>query len=282
MANAILVRDKPGVISVFKLQGSPIFSLWETRANPSFSCADERPEERLRMLEYYLDVIRDSGTVADYTIKFHEEASKTGKITNNTPVFGSLTFKLNSPDMGLETSRGSANVSGTGVSLLNELFKEKLERLEDKYQRQIEDMQREHEDELDQMEEATSGKKKKLGALGQIGELGNEYPWMQEIIKEGIGMFKDMLVVGKHKMRQQPAGGGINGVDTAAMTYKDKIAQAQNTLMTWYTKQHGDTTVQENREKGANDFADDLLLLAGLTKDDDIMQLALKKLRSLA
>ncbi len=279
MGRAILTRDKAGVLSVFDLQGQPVFSLWETREAPSFSCIDDRPAERRKMLEHYLDVIKDSGTTADYTIKFHEDDDK--RVTNKTPVIGSLSFKLNN-EMGME---GIGSVRGGNSNMMDQLFSAKMDLMEERYKRLMEDQQREHDDELDELEEKTTGRKKKLGALGMIGEAGNDYPWMQDIIKEGINMLKDFVTVSKHKMRSNPAQheGGIAGVETDAppVDTNGKITAAQNKLMAWFANEYGDMDSKEGRAKGAAEYANVLTMLANLTADDDMMKLAIKKLKQL-
>lgn len=302
MGAAILARDKDGVLSVFKLQGSPMFSLWENQRAPTFSCAEETDRERLEMLEKYLDIIKASGTSADYMIKFHDEVSKSGKINNNTPVFGSLSFRVND-EAGRSIPGGPVGASGN-IDFLKELFATKLQMIEDKWERKLEDVNREHEQELEEIEQETAGRKinKHLGFIGVIGDAGEQYPWMQDIIKEGMNfvkeMAKDAFTVARHKMNNhrpqaEPAIGNIP--DDAGAAPDVRMRQALERLINYNVKRFGwpqgttaaqiDQATPEEKEAahkhGFTVFSGTMVKLCDLINDDDIYDLAIKKLKQL-
>jgi len=295
MSNPVMTRDKAGVMTVWEMQGKPFFSIWRTAKDLSFSCSEEEEEAREAMLVKYLDLIKESNSDYAYTIKFHDETGKSGKINNTTPVCGSLPFKFSEATSIERYTPGGAGAGNT--AMLNELFAEKLARLEDKYDRRIEDLEREHEDEIEELEKQLSeGSGKKLdgiqGAIGFIGEQGSKYPWIAEIIK-------DWSTIIKHKFQQaagpRPAH-NIAGVETDTqappqgdMTADQQVSHAIRTMAGYYVGKHGyfDPNITEEAKTHANakgwaELAADLTLLAGLTKDPDLMELALKKLRQLA
>lgn len=287
MAQAILVRDKEGVISVWELQGSPMWSLWETRAAPTFSCNDDRENKRKEELNYYLDLIKNSGTVCDYTIKFHDDVPAGKKINNNTPIFGSLNFKLTEQSL-MAPAAGAAG-NNTGIAMMNELFAARLQNMEDKWERRLQDLERDHEDEIKEIEEEYSSKKgnKINGLLGEIGEATTQYPVFAELVKE-------WSTVIKHKFMQTFSPGGhapaanIAGVNDNTPPEK-VVQQAIQTLASYYVGKHGyfkegitDAEKETVTLDGWREMAGDMKLLSGLTSDPDIFELAIKKLRQMS
>jgi hypothetical protein len=280
---AILKRDKEGVLTVFDLQGKPMWSIWENVKEPSFSCSEDDADERRKMLEKYLDIIKDSASTAAFTIKFHDECSKNGRINNNTPVIGALPFRMNEADAAVATRGGAA---GGSIELLNQLFAARMENIEQRWQQKFDQQERDHQEEIEDLEEDSKAKRPKLGAIGMVGETFREYPEIKELCKPLIEGLTDLLTFGKYKVRQhtqpQQQPGGIAGVkpDTAAPP-QQRIDTALRRLLTWYTVQEGDINDQAARAKGATKLAEDLESLAKLAEDPDpdMIHLALKKLR---
>lgn len=303
--SAITARDKGGVIRVWELQGKPAFSLWESAKKfPAFSCGDDDEGKREEMLNQALDIIRDSATTSEYTLKMHDEAK--GKINNNTPVIGAASFRFNEQlEKGGMGTIGAAG-GGGNMSLMKELFESKLDNFNTRWEQKLADLQRDHEAELAAMEEETELKKgssKHLGMIGMIGDAGDRYPWMQEPINGLLSIFKDAIkdfaTVATHKiMKRSPepaaAAGGIGKIPTDA-TPDVIMRQALDTLIKYNTRRFGwppGTTAEQMEaatpeEKqaahaaGFTRFAATLAKLTELCDDDDVYDLAIKKLNQL-
>lgn len=312
MGSSILIRDIPGVISVWELQGKPFFSLWATKSAPAFSCADEDEGEREKLLLQYLDIIKNSNTTADYTIKFHDETSKTGRINNTTPVIGSITFRLNNNDI-IPAGAAAAPAGGNGSNLLHELFREKLERLEDRFERRYDDQKREYEAQIESLqaelaatEEEEEEDEEDMGFLGSIGKAGEQYKWMQDPMKDLMNFFKeplkDLLTVTSHKMKQHTgaagAGPAISGVpgdlseDLTSPNAGKRMNAALQTLIQYNTVRFAmppgvtpesctPEQMDQYKAKAMGMVADTLVKLTGLCSDNDMYDLAMKKLNQL-
>lgn len=279
---AILTRNKEGVLSVFELQGKPCFSIWENTKHPAFSCSDETEDEREAMLIKYLNIIAESGTTAQFMIKFHDAPAK-GKINNTTPVSGSLPFRFSEPNDLVKTS---GNAGSAGIDMLREVFSTKMEMLDMKYQRIIEDKDAEIEALQQQLDaEPEPGDSDDMGMIGKIMDRVERNPSLNNLFNKLLDTAGDFLTVSKHKMRAQGAnvGGGISGVEEdQTLSPTERLNGHLKVLIEYFVKQHGQgNTAEEKYNSGFLQMVDALGMLAKLTNDPDMMELALKKLRAL-
>lgn len=280
---AVLTRDIPGVLSVFEMQGSPIFSLWENNKDILFSFVGENEQERRDKLTEYLNLIKQSASHQQFTIKFHDEANKNGKVTNGTPVTGSLVFKLNENDDLQLVPKNQARVEGTNgsIALLNQIFDAKLQNMELRYNHILEKKQEEVEhlqEQLDRAgeEEEDTDDDDQMGLIGSIGKAGERYPWMQEHIKDIMTVAKSFL--NKKFGIGEPDGARLAGVeDTSGMEPKEKLNKSIKELLEYYHTKYGDP------KAGDANFANDIERLAKMAKTDpDLFDVMIKKLRNAA
>jgi hypothetical protein len=286
----------------------PFFALFEMANSKStsagtllFSYRDEDKEGYgWKLLEENLQVVQHNSGM--YMIRFYETLNKAGTIDSNTPYTGSFKLRMNNPE---ELSFSPAKGAAAPSALLNELFASKLELFDIKWDHKFQEQERLHQEEVAELQAQLEEKDQlpedrfvgTVGAVHQwgqvVGELGNQFPWMRELIVKLGSNVNDMLTVGKYKMTQTfgpqapparpgAATGGIGKVDAPTGTAAQRLDTAVITLLNWYASKHGDTQDKAVREAGLEDLAADMELLANMTTDDDVMNLALTKLRKLA
>lgn len=255
----------------------PYFALCDARKNSDqpgniiFTYKGGDKPEGWEMLKENLQAGEQNAPDAPYILLFYEELSKSGKLDKSLAAAGYFRLRLQAYE-GYKPAIGAVSTLPAGRDF-NEYLRFEL----DGAKALIRELQGEKEDLKDQvadLEDQLAGGTKEIGGvIGQIGEAGNQFPWLADIIKEGITFFKHKYGGG----HAQAAHGGINGVGNP-----QDMPAAQNMLLTWYTKEYGGGGSDEPaRKAGADMFIKDMCLLAGLTKDDDMMRLALKKLRAL-
>lgn len=241
---------------------------------------EDLPGEGWEMLKQCLEVADVNTPTSEYIVQFYDNLGKGDTIRQDTPYSGSFALRMRPQE-----NRALAGIGNTGMadqSFLNYLQQE-LHQQKEKVIEQDEII-KDLEAQLDEYEKQPQ--EKIDGVIGQIGAIGNSFPWLADLIK-------DWSTVMKHKYTHRPQhAAGIAGVPQAAAgaaqpvtgNYAEKINDAQKKLMTWYAKTYGDLQTTEGRISGAERFADDLLLMAKLTEDedDDMMLLLLKKLRATA
>jgi hypothetical protein len=301
-----LIRVGPEQIKAgFDMFKEPYFALYEMANSKStgpgnllFSYRDEDKEgEGWKVLKECLQVAQHTSGM--YMIRFYEVLNNKGTIDSNTPYSGSFKLRMNDPEeVSFSPAKGAAP-----SSLLNDLFASKLELFDMKWQHKFEQQEREHQEQLADLEaqleekETEGSEDRYLGTVGEVhkwgdvvGELGNKYPWMRDIIVKFGNNVNDMLTLGKYKIGQQmapqqpqqrPAQPGTIGAIKPG-TPEERMNMAIIELIQWYSAKHGDISDHKVRQAGAADLAGDLELLVKLSQDDDMMELALKKLRNLA
>jgi len=268
------------VLSVHQMNEERPWSISE-HGRLAFSCNDPAGESRTQALANYLEIIRKSGTTALYTIKWYDIEPEQ-KITSKTENTGSFNFKFGfSEDMlpargggGVKDQTLSQTVFQQMLELQNERFKFEMEKLNEKHLRELERLEEDLEEE-DQPDKFDA-----MERMGNIaGNLGEKYPWLQEIIKDVIGIAKNLT--GAHNNNLQPAGAKISGMtDTAYRTDEDNRALVNDSigkLAIAYSKKY--------RQPGEGDhmLSEDLALLARLAQQDPaLFDVAINKLRLLA
>jgi hypothetical protein len=283
----------------------PYYALYEQKSKDlKFAYKGETWEEGRELFIQNMEVIRNTGTSTIYVIKFYEELSNRGNLNITTPYAGSFVFQM---AKNLQTS----TMPATGNNIQNDQFSQyllmQLERERDEKENlrqeieQIKNMMVAHQEEDEEIDEeidvinGTSESNKELGILGVIGRAGERFPFLQEPLK-------DFATIISHKMKQflapaaQPAGASINGINKDdAMNVEDpsKLLNAHlSTLIKYYTVKEIPTGVlfqdlqaeqqEQLKAHGYRKFTQDMGLLAGLTADSDVFELAIKKLRQMA
>lgn len=290
-STAVITRDKDAVVRVWEMHEMPCFSVWENKSFPAFSCTLETPEERENFLLECLEQIRNGGSAALFTIKFHE-MPKNGKITNGTPVFGSMPFRLS------ESQPAGNNRGGSDAQWMKELFETRLQLYDERHKQELAKKDQVIQELQEQLEEGPEDAEDlNLGVIGQVLQAGEKYPTLKRLTDMLVEFLADAVTVGKHKFKNMahaaaPAGSGINGVEEEAAaggaapgsaTPDQQVNAAIRTLVTYFINHYGTgATDEEKRQSGFVEFAYVMTLLANLTTDPDVMELAIKKLKQLA
>lgn len=267
-------RSIDEVLGVHELHECPRWSLWEgTRI--AFSCNSDSIDESTMMLKRYLQVLKDSGTYTIYQIKWHElqTEGKNKKISNSAPYFASFGFRLNEqgevqalPDKNSRAASYNAAVTNQLLDLQNQKHEFELQKLNEKYQRELEELC-EEEDEYDKM-----GK-----IAGIIGKTGEQYPWLQEIIKDVVNVVKNIIPQHQQTQQLQPvkiSGMPQNNVNSDEQN-KQLINAAIKKMAAYYTNKYG------SQPEGDSKLAADLSKLATLTDKPFIFDMAVKNLNNL-
>lgn len=232
----------------------------------------DRPEGKKLLMEN-LKALEQKGTEAVFVIRFYEELPDKKDVNWNTPCSGSQRIKIKETATMVAMAAQQAGGSDFTNFLMKQLDNEKEAR---------ENL----EDELSEIKELLLEKEKTppdeagLGIIGQIGRAATSYPVFGEILK-------DWSTVLKHKFMAfaGPAqASNIAGVETDTSLPPDqRVNNAIRKLIEYYIRRYGGTGDDETKRKtGFTVFAADMELLANLTSDPDVMDLALKKLRAMA
>lgn len=296
--NAIEARSIDEVMNIWQMQDAPCWGIWTTnKPRPVFSCSNDDVDDRQKMLLQYLNLLKNTGTSAEYMIKYYDDQGGK-KITANTPPIGSTNFKLSEQNMDIFSPAGNNAGGGGNIQLLTEVYNMKFENW--KLMQEMEQLQRDRD--MEDVEEADDDST--MGKIGRVvdmvGEAGERYPWMQNILNKLADSITDVFTVVKHK-----AGNSFGKENTAHMAgiqdavmpematdVKESIDNSIATLCDFYINntaqhikaKHPTATTEEVHAAatthGTKELAADLRILAGLTNDPDMFFLAIKKLRA--
>lgn len=268
-------------------QESPFYAVFE-RANGGsgttkpgrllFSFKDgDRDKEGWQLLEQNLRVLANTAPTLPHIIQFYDDIGKKDRIDSNTPYTGSFTFRMQKADSFTPAINGiGAATSPADMSFLNYLQTEL--RLEKEANQDLRQEVQELEEELEEYRHQPEGKEIG-GIIGHVGEAGNKYPWIADIIKDWSTVIKHTFT-GAAGRQQQPSH--ISGIDNTGPP-DQRVNNAIKVLVQWYADEYGQgDNPDEKMKAGFTKFADDMQALASLTTDNDMMHLALKKLRATA
>lgn len=254
----------------------PYYGLFDAKKNSDlpgnmiFPYKGGDKKEGWEVLRENLLAAEQNSPEAPFIIQFYEQLSKSDRLDKNTPASGFFKFSLK-PYEGYKPAINGVPAGNDFNQYLRFQLDEAKVRI-----RELEQDKEDLEDEIESYKVKDDGKEIG-GVIGQIGDVTNKYPVLAEIAKDLMTMFKHSFI----KPHTQPAAaaGGIGSVTTEAPA---DLGTAQKILLSWYAKEYGGgSDTEEGRRKGAEMFVKDMCLLAKLTIDDDMMRLALKKLRAL-
>jgi len=250
-----------------------------------------------QLLEENMNAANIQQPTTPFIIRFYEDLGKNDVINSNTPHSGCFKMRMNRvTDMAMGGMR-----QGGGMDMMNQLIQAKLDLLDQNYKHQLDDAQRQHDDELEELEEQkkSAGSNKDLGFIGVIGAAGEAHPWMQEPISQLLSVItntlKDAATIFTHKLmdktnaRTQTAGIGRIPADAPP---DKRMNEALKFLIAYNVKRfgwpEGATEEQmanaspEEKEaahvRGFTHFSNTLVNLCTLCGDDDYYDLAIKKL----
>jgi hypothetical protein len=114
MAQANL--DRRGIDSILEgfntfAEYSPIFSVWQGK-NLKFQSTDEDLQRGQDLLLSNLEALRQTGSDAIFTIRFHKQTDRDGFVTDKTPYVGSFNFKV-------AEAQQLGNLAGTDTTSYN-------------------------------------------------------------------------------------------------------------------------------------------------------------------
>jgi hypothetical protein len=251
---------------------------------------DDRDTSGWKLLEENLKVAENSSPFTRFLIQFYNELDKNDSINDKMPAAGSFLLRM-------KTNQGTqpAAISGIGLipaegSLFLQYLQTELRIKEEKIQ-ELEEENAELHDTIDEYERSDRAPKIN-GMIGQIGEAATQYPVLGEILKEFAGGLKTLFTRPGATNR---APGALAGVETDtpptgnAETADQVIGKCIKKLAGYYVGQHGyfkEGITEEQKEtanrKGWISLANDMVLLANLTDDPELFEVAIIKLRKVA
>lgn len=239
----------------------PYFALFSGK-ELKFVYTDEDQDKGKRLLEENLAVLSKNGSNAMFTLRFYTDTDKKGAIKHDTPYSGSFNFKVSQP-VSMMPQLGIQN---------NDQFLAFLIAERDQLKEENKELKEENEELKDLLAEADDNNgnepKKDLGFIGLIGEAGNQFPWMQDIIKDGFTLLK-------HKFAKPQHAGQMAGITLDPSQRPDEqVNKALKHIISFYIKKYGEA-------EGWRLCAEHLTKLAELTEDEDIYAIAIKKLMAL-
>lgn len=237
----------------------------------------ERDGEGWDMLEQNLQVAEATTPESIFVLQFYDRLGKNDSLDAATPYAGSFPLRMRERTYTPAIS-GAQQFQDQGflAYLQGQLIEKERKILE------LEEQVLELEGENDTLIKGES-KKQISGVIGEIGQAGNEFPWLADIIKDWSTVLKHKFGAPGH--RGPGAVAGVSGqtqeppADTAAVPWNKRYEAARTVLLEWYARIYGNLETPEGREKGCQQFASDMQALSKITADDDYMLLALKKLR---
>lgn len=283
---AILTRNKDAVIENFGFQGKPMFAIFEGN-KILFCCCNDDEKVREQTLKQYLEYMETGGTTASFDLKFYDECNKNGKVTNATPFFGSLPFKISDSDAALnllaQKQQGGGNMTAQSMQLMMQIFEQKIDnvQLRNEYALQKKD------EEIAALEEELNAppehnyEKAGLGKIGaitdMIGSAGEKYPWMQETVKDIMSTLKNLVNGASTKyasMTERPVQ--MSGIPPkpASGELTEQLKWSQQTLISFFRKKNGVETNDNGTAKEGHE--------AGMQKADQEYVAAMVKLAEVA
>ena len=124
--------------------------------------------------------------------------------------------------------------------------------------------------EIQELQEQPQGAGADMGFIGQIGAVGQQYPWMQDIMKDVLYMAKKIF--SKPDPMRSATIAGMQADPNA--TPDVRMNAALKVLIEYYVTKAGDKT------KGFTELAQDLEMLAQMTADPLDFDYAIAKMRS--
>lgn len=215
----------------------------------------------------------DTNNDATYQVRFYKKDFDEDGINNTTPYSSSFNFKVREKqNMGL-----SAGSSGQALSFGDMKY---IAFLENRVQR-LEDDLEEAEDRVADaeaaLEEEDNKQKKKLGAIGQLGDALNEYPDLSNMFKAATNWLMNARGSGTGAGNNNAAPGMGNVVDITPMPPEQVEQQFKDALM----KMSGYYANKYGQEKGEQLFSQDMAKLANLTDSPFKFEMAISELRKL-
>lgn len=281
LATANLMSPE-SIASVHTFNDSRAWSLWQ--GGEMVTCCDNEAEnERVDKLNECVKMLHAQGVNGAYLFKFHDFEDMGSGVNDKTPYKGSLRFRLH--ETAYASTVGSVQQPVTLTDLMAKQLHDRME-LDSLMQQYAEanGYVRPEDQEEDEEEEDDSDPVTKV--MGRIGATGERYPWMQEHIRDGMTM-------AKHFFKK------ITGIDVSVN------AQQQYTNDTMHNATVGNVPPKSDPNYKVDKISDDivarmipalsvllkhdanieadLILMAKLAQaDQDVFDLALKKLRNAA
>lgn len=222
---------------------------------------DDRNGQGWEILKQNLEVIEQNGPTDIHILRFYDEDLGGKRIDSNTPYAGSFRFRMQQFAPAMSTRGG-----GGGFEIMNQLFASKLELLDQKWGERFRDQEREHQKKVEELEaeletadqddETEIGRIKSIGSV--IGELGEQFPWMQDPVKKIVNAITDIFSNHPHGhagMGSVP--GQAHDIEYEDMTDTTTNAEEQlnkevQRLMTFFVKNYGNPATTEGRQQGVN------------------------------
>jgi hypothetical protein len=268
---------------------------------------NDRDREGWLLLEENLKVAASTAPEVPLMIRFYNNLDKKERITNGSPYDGCFKLRMRAFDAAAAAlARENTKTGETGLSMLKELFSEKLARIEDRHLRDMEDLERRHEQERMEWEAALEEQEEEedLGIFGRIGAVAEKNEWLKEplnqLATEAVNVLKQFGTFIGYKMNnmRSAAPGGINGVPGQGPDQRNPeavMSDALKTLIDYNTRRFGwpagttpemmaAATPEQRKEaynRGYSITANIFGKMTQLTTDDDIYDLAIKKLNAL-
>ena len=296
---AILTRDKDGVMANFELQGAPMFAIYEG-SKPLTCCCEGEEEDRRKKLSQYLDFMVQSGSTTNFDIRYYDECGKNGKVTNATPFFASLPFKVNDTAQAqemLSIKSGNGAVSMNN-DLMFKLFDAKLENIKLMFDHQLQEKEKLIRDLEEALAAEPDEEEEMVGSLGivdQIGAIGDKHPWMQNIIKDLSSTINNLVNGAKTKftaMTEKPVQmAGLPPKPEGSKSLDELLKWSQRSLIETYRQKHGvvygedgkpTPATMEAMNKADAEYVNDMVKLAEVAATKpNTFENAIKSLREL-
>lgn len=223
-------------------------------------------DEATRKFEEFFTRLEESGTTARMICRYYDGENK---ITKNTLPVASFYFRVKQQDPAAYQTPSTAS-SG---EFLQFLMQERLQ-LKEENQELKEGLEQLQED-LQALQEQPQSKN--LGFIGQIGEVGQQYPWMQQYMGDIVYVMKKLFSGNSRQPQHSATMGNIPheaAEDRSTISPDKRVNAALEILINYYVqKENGD------KLRGFTMLAQDLELLAELTRDPVDFDYALSKLR---
>lgn len=211
-------------------------------------------------LEAYLKDLEVMNDTSALCIRFYDELDK-GKITPKSEWVQSLQFRMKEASYGPSAAPTGGQASDFTNFLMMQWQQEKETREE------LQEELTELHEEIKALQE-TPAPGADMGFIGQIGAVGQQYPWMQDIMKDLVFMVKRVF---SKPDAQQAAH--IAGIMDKTLQPDTRMNNALKILIGYFAKKAGD------QQKGFIMLTENLEMLAEMTENPLDFDYAVAKLR---
>lgn len=261
------------IMRKFKLHGIPSHAVFQGNNMLYQRTFDEYDEAESFFLENIKSIHPESK--ATYTVRLYEDVPDKG-IKNNTDYSGMFRFKVSPKQDYTPVSQNQYEKPGklgAGDERYMNFIERELQEAKARI-RELEQEGKEKDEIIAELEDEIEEEPDKLGAMGQLGKAGEQYPWMKDFLTNGMSVLSKFFNKDGNQGGSAPAMGNVDTTGVSPEEIKQMFNQAVVKMHGYYVRKYGDVV-------GDLKFSQDMAKLANLTDKPMIFEMAIEQLRKM-